>query len=160
MQSPTRTIALMPLLGLLAAAVIPTAALAQESEETPPEVRVLTVTTFQLPAGEEGQKVMQFIDRVIAPQARNNPNVLSYRVAQHYWGSNSSELKLISEYADWASVEAPCGPPCETWAEANIPEEGTPEREEFDEQAQAWQQAFFAGHVDEIYTVNMSRAKN
>lgn len=155
-----RTIPLIPILGLLAATAMPAAALAQESDEEPPETRVITITTFHVPPGEDGQKVMRFIDRVIAPQARNNPNVLSYRVAQHFWGSNSSEAKIIAEYADWASVEAPCGAPCEEWSEENIPEEGTPEREEFDELSQAWQRAFFQGHSDEVYSVNMNRAKD
>ncbi|MFQ5678026.1 MAG: hypothetical protein ACE5HP_01040 [Gemmatimonadota bacterium] len=154
-----RTAHLIPTLACLAGLALPATLRAQDQEEAPPETRVLTVTTFQLPSGEDGQKVMQFIDRVVAPQARNNPNILSYRIAQHYWGSNSAEVKIIAEYANWAAVEAPCGTPCQEWAEANTPEEGTPEREEFDDLAQAWQRAFFQGHSDEIYSVNMSRAK-
>lgn len=155
-----RTISLIPVLGFLGAAALPAGAAAQQADDAPPETRVLTVTTFKLPQGEDGQKVMRFIDEVIAPQARNNPNVLSYRVAQHYWGSNSSDVLVIAEYADWASVEAPCGAPCQEWAEENVPEQGTPEREEFDDLAGAYNRAFFQGHVDEIYTVNMGRAKN
>ncbi len=146
------------LFAVLTVTAAPAALRAQE--DTPPETRVLTVSTFKLPPGEEGQKVIRFIDRVIAPQARNNPNVLSYRVAQHYWGSNSAEVKIIAEYADWGSVEAPCGAPCEEWSEANVPAEGTPEREEFDDLARAWQNAYFQGHSDEIYNLNMSRSKN
>ncbi len=148
----------VPALALLGLAFGPAALQAQDSE--PPPTRVLTVSTFTLPAGEEGQKVMRFIDRVVAPQAKNNPNILSYRVAQHYWGSSSAEVKIIAEYTDWASVEAPCGVPCEEWAEANLPAEGTPEREEFDDLLRAWQTAYFGGHSDEIYNVNMTRAKN
>lgn len=154
-----RIVPTVAVLALVGAVSLPSTVLAQEPDEEPPETHVLTVTTFQLPPGEEGQKVMRFIDRVIAPQAKNNPNVLSYRIAQHYWGSTSSEVKIIAEYADWASVEAECGAPCEEWEEANLPEEGTPEREEFDDLAQAWQRAFFQGHSDEIYNLNMSRAK-
>lgn len=132
---------------------------AQEQEQAP-EIRVLQVTTFHAPQGEERQRMMQFIDRVIAPQARNNPHVLSYRVATHLYGSNSTEIKLISEYADWESVEAPCGEPCQAWAEENIPEEGTPGWEEFDAQRAAWFNLYLsAGHSDEIYSVNMGRAK-
>lgn len=139
--------------------LVPTAALAQDEEEAP-DIRVLQITTFRAPQGEERQKMMQFIDRVIAPQARNNPHVLSYRVATHYYGANSTDIKLITEYPDWESVEAPCGEPCQTWAAENIPTEGTPEREEFDEQAAAWVKFFLAGgHRDEIFSVNMSRAK-
>ncbi len=140
--------------------VAPTVLVAQDQGQAP-EVRVMQVTTFHAPQGEERQKMMQFINRVIAPQARNNPHVLSYRVATHYYGANSTEIKLITEYADWTSVEAPCGEPCQTWAEANIPAEGTPERAEFNEQQAAWIKFFLAGgHSDELYSVNMSRAKN
>lgn len=152
-----RAARIIPAFALLTVAAGPGSLRAQD--DAPPETRVLTVSTFQLPPGDEGQKVMRFIDRVVAPQARNNPHVLGYRVAQHYWGSNSSEVKIMAEYADWAAVEADCGAPCETWAEANIPEEGTPEREEFDDLQQAWQRAYFQGHQDEIYSVNMRRAK-
>jgi len=148
------TLTLVPLL------LGPTAALAQDSGQAPPDIRVLQITTFRAPFGEDRQLMMQFINRVIAPQAQNNPNVLTYRVATHFYGRNSTDIKLITEYPDWASVQAPCGEPCQTWAAENIPEQGTPEREEFDEQAAAWNKFFMAGgHSDEIFSVNMSRGK-
>ena len=143
---------------LTALVALPAVLTAQDDE--PPETRVLTISTAHMPSpGPERQKLLRFIDRVIAPQARNNPNVLFYRVATHYWGSNSGDIVIVAEYADWASVEAPCGTPCQEWAEANIPEEGTPEREEFDEQAAAWRKYYLGKHSDEIYSVNMRRAK-
>ncbi len=156
MKAPRLLLALATALALM----VPTVALAQGGGQAA-EIRVMQVTTFYAPQGEERQKMMQFINRVIAPQARNNPHVLSYRVATHYYGANSTEIKLITEYPDWEAVEAPCGEPCQTWAEANIPAEGTPERAEFDEQQAAWVKFFLAGgHADELYSVNMNRAKN
>ena len=147
------TLALVPVL------LAPTAAMAQDSEEAP-DIRVLEITTFRAPFGEERQLMMQFINRVIAPQAQNNPNVLTYRVATHFYGRNSTDIKLIAEYPDWAAVEAPCGEPCRTWAAENIPEQGTPEREEFDKQAAAWTKFYMTGgHSDEIFSVNMARGK-
>ena len=154
-----KTARLLPALALALVLLAPTVAVAQDDGQAP-EIRVLQITTFYAPQGEERQKMMQFINRVIAPQARNNVHVLSYRVATHFYGANSTEIKLITEYPDWESVAAPCGEPCQTWAEENIPEEGTPEREEFDEQQAAWLKLFLAGgHSDEIYNINMSRAK-
>lgn len=145
---------------LALAALVAAPATLRAQDDAPPETRVITITSFNIPGGEEGQKVLSFFDDVVAPQARNNPNVLSYRVAQHYWGSNSSQMLIIAEYSDWNAVEADCGAPCDAWTEANVPAEGTPEREEFDDMAGAYGRAFFAGHQDEIYLVNMNRAKN
>ncbi|MFQ5890558.1 MAG: hypothetical protein ACE5JR_10970 [Gemmatimonadota bacterium] len=136
----------------------PLTSLAQEEMgEEEPEFHYLTVTTFDAPSGEEGQKVGEWIERVIAPSARMNPNVLSFRAAQHNWGSNSAQVAFISEYPNWAAIEADCEA-CDAWFEENVPEEGTLEREEWDEMAQAFFRAF-NGHHDEIYAVNMNNAK-
>lgn len=149
-----------PFLAIAGALVLLSPAVTMAQDDGPPEIRVLQITTFRAPQGEERQLMMRFIDRVIAPQARNNPHVLSYRVATHFYGANSTDIKLITEYPDWESVEAPCGEPCQSWAAENIPEQGTPEREEFDEQAAAWVKYFLAGgHRDEIFSINMNRAK-
>ena len=154
-----RTIRFVPCLALALATALPAPALAQDADE-PPETRVITMAKFQVPPGEDRQKVMRFIDEVIAPQAQNNPHVLTYRIATHYYGSNSTDIVIIAEYPDWESVEAPCGEPCQTWAEENIPEEGTPEREEWNDRAQTWTRYFVGGHTDEVYGTNMRRGKN
>ncbi len=122
----------------------------------------MTISKFHVPVGEDRQKVMQFLEMVMVPQARLNPNILSYRVATHYYGSASTEVLLIAEYPDWAAVEADCGAPCEEWQEANMPAEGTPEYDEMQERWQAWLKYYLGGrhgHSDEIYTVQMNRAK-
>lgn len=148
------------LCSLVLTALVALPAVLRAQDDGPPETRVLTISTAHMPPiGPERQKLLRFITRVIAPGVRNNPNVLSYRVATHYWGSNSGDIVILAEYADWASVEAPCGDPCREWAEANIPAEGTPEREEFDEQAAAWTKYYLSKHSDDIYSVNMRRAK-
>ncbi len=137
--------------------ISPVAAFAQEEEEAEPVFHYLTVTTFDSPGGEEGALLLEGLETIAAPLARLNPNVLSYRVAQHNWGSNSAQVVIITEYADWAGIEADCAE-CDAWFEENQPEEGTPEREEWD----AMNAAFFAaylGHSDEIYGVNMDLAK-
>ncbi|MFQ5689853.1 MAG: hypothetical protein ACE5HQ_06250 [Gemmatimonadota bacterium] len=148
-----------PIIGVIAFGLSLSAAplLAQEAEQGPPEVRYLTVTTFNIPAGEARQKVFQWINRVVVPQARVNPNVLSFRVATHNWGANSAEVALISEYPDWASIEGDCEA-CSEWFQQNVPEKGTPEREEFDEISRAYFK-HYNGHKDEIYAINMNMAK-
>jgi hypothetical protein len=146
---------------LFAGAVVllmtPLAAFAQEEEEPEPEIHYVTVSIFDVPPGEEGQKVMGFIDAVMVPITKMNPNVLHSSVLQHNWGSNSAEIVLAAEYADWASIEADCAE-CDAWFEETQPEEGTPEREEWDAMAAAFFKAY-NGHRDEIYVKNMDRAE-
>ena len=137
--------------------IVPVSAFAQEEEESEPVFHYLTVTTFNAPGGEEGQKLQDYFETIAAPLARINPNVLSFRVAQHNWGANSAQVVLISEYADWAAIEADCAE-CDAWFEENQPEEGTPEREEWDAMTGAFFGAF-RGHSDEIYGMNMDLAK-
>jgi hypothetical protein len=134
----------------------PLAAFGQEEEEPEPEIHYVTATVFDVPPGEEGQKVMGWIDAVMVPITKVNPNVLHSSVLQHNWGSNSAEIVLAAEYADWAAIEADCEP-CDAWFEENQPEEGTPEREEWDAMAEAFFKAY-NGHRDEIYLKNMNRA--
>jgi len=145
------------LTGAVAFGITPLAALAQEEEEAEPVIHYLTVTTFDAPGGEEGALVQQSFEMVAAPLARLNPNVLSYRVAVHNWGANSAQVVIITEYADWAGIEAECAE-CDAWFEEMQPEEGTPEREEWDAIGGAFFKAF-RGHSDEIYTINMDLAK-
>jgi hypothetical protein len=135
----------------------PLAAFAQEEEVAEPEIHYVTVSIFEVPPGEEGQKVMAWIDEVIVPTTGINPNILHSSVLTHNWGSNSAEIVLAAEYADWAAIEADCEP-CGAWFEENQPAEDTPEREEWDAMANAFFKAF-NGHRDEIYMKNMNRAQ-
>ncbi|MFQ5747271.1 MAG: hypothetical protein ACE5HF_08650 [Gemmatimonadota bacterium] len=139
--------------------LVPATALAQDEAEGPPPTSIVTVTSFHVPLGPERGKVLQFIEKVVAPQARNNPNVLAFYVLQHNWGSDSRDVKLVSVYADMAAVDAPCGEPCQTWADENLPEEGEEGYEEFDELADNYLK-YFGKHSDEIYISRMDLAKD
>jgi hypothetical protein len=145
------------LAGAAVLVISPLAAFAQEEEGPEPEIHYVTATVFNVPPGEEGQKVMAWIDEVMVPTNRINPNILHSSVLTHNWGSNSAAIVLAAEYPDWAAIEADCEP-CEAWFEENQPAEDTPEREEWDEMAAAFFKAF-SGHRDEIYMKNMNRAK-
>ena len=136
----------------------PLASFAQEEEVTEPEIHYITATVFEVPSGNEGQNVIGYIHSVIVPTNQIDPNILHSSVLTHSWGSNSAEVVLVAEYADWAAIEASCGEPCQAWFEENQPEEGTPEREEWDAMAQAFSRAY-NGHRDEIYVKNMDSAK-
>jgi len=141
----------------LSLVAIPASARAQDAE---PEVRYITTSTFDVPMGPERQKVMRFIRNVMAPTAKVNPNVLSFRVATHDYGTDSRDVVLIREYASWEAIEADCGKPCDDYWEANPgPEEGTEERKEWQE---AWEAFRFFNDTAtaEIYTYRVDMAKN
>ncbi len=128
-------------------------------DDGPPPTVMVTMSSFKVPLGEDRGKVLQWIERWVAPQERNNPNVAAFYVLQHYWGSESRDVVMVRVYEDWASIEAPCGEPCSTWAEANWPEEGTPEREEMID----LRRTFFkynGRHSDEIYSSRLDLAKD
>lgn len=137
--------------------VSPTVTWAQGEEE--PEFHYVTVTTFSVPLGEEGNDVMMWVDSVMLPLARVNPNVVSMEVGRHQWGSNSGHVIMISRYDDWDAIAADCGAPCEEWNEANPPpEEGTPRAEKWDRILANFLK-YYTGHNDEIYIVPASRTK-
>jgi len=137
--------------------VTPLAAFAQDEAESEPVFHYLAVTTFDSPGGEDGGLVNRYIRTVLAPVAKINPNVLSFKVARHNWGSNSAQIVLMYEYADWEAIEADCDA-CGEWFDATVPEDGTPERDEWRAMTQAYFGAYL-GHSDEIYSVNMDLAK-
>lgn len=137
--------------------VAPSVALAQDDMEEEPVIHYITTTTFDLPTGDARGVVMEYIDEVWAPGAKMDPNVLSFRVATHNWGANSNQAIMIYEYADFASINATCDA-CDDWYDSQEPEEDTPEREAWDEREEIFFKAY-AGHDDQIYASNMSRAK-
>lgn len=139
----------------VALTLAPTQAVAQEEE---PEFNYITTTTIHMPATQDREKAIDWIEQVMVPLAQLNPNVLWYRVATHNWGANSEDVLILAEYDEWANIEGDC-PACDTWFDENQPAEDTPEREEWDAMAETFFK-FFSGHSDEIYVVNMAHAKN
>ena len=153
MRHWTRSIALAPLALLL----VP-AALSAQAPQSAPEVRYLSVTRFEAPsAGEDRDKIMMWIDTVMVPLARLNPNVLSFHVATHNWGANSNEVVLISEYPSWNAIEADCAA-CDAWNAENEPREGTAEFTKWEEIGAVFSK-YYGGHSDEIYSIPVSRSK-
>lgn len=152
-------------LAILTTAVVsllgaPAVGLAQEQqeEEEGPGTRIVTATIFQVPFAERS-KVFPFMREYFLPGIQLNPNVLNFRLLVHNWGSDASQVVLLSEYASLADIEAECGQPCEDYQAAHPePEEGTPEREEFEERQAAFSK-YYTRHRDEIYLANMEVAK-
>jgi len=155
-----RSTVLAALVAATALSLAPATLFAQagDEEEEAPDINYITLTKIRLPATQDRQKAMEWVDKVMAPVAKLNPNVLWYRIAMHNWGSNSEDMVIMAEYDEWADLEGDC-PACDAWFEENRPAEDTPEREEWDAMAQAFF-GYFSGHRDEIYVTNMNRAKN
>jgi hypothetical protein len=136
----------------------PTPVESQAAGQAQQDVRYVTMTKFAMPSDTlQRRLVMMAIDSAMVPQARMNPNVLSYRVLMHNWGANSNEVIIMAEYPSWAAIEAECVP-CDEWMESRMPAEGTPERAQWNAIGAAFQAAY-AGHSDEIYAAQMQRAK-
>lgn len=138
-------------------AVSPVVLHAQDADAAPPANTFITVTSFSAPFNDEGQKVLWWVDSVMVPSSKMNPNVLHLRVGTHNWGSSAGDIVMIAEYADWNAINADCEP-CNAWFEERQPAEGTPEREAWDE-AQAAFLKHYHGHQDEIYFALTSRSK-
>jgi hypothetical protein len=147
---------LLLLVGL--ALIVPTHALQAQAEAGQSELHYIVVNTFNVPYGETRQQVGMWIDSVSVPLARLNPNLLSYRIGGHYFGSSAGDIVIISEYATWDAIAAPCGEPCDTWMAENEPHPGTPQAEKWGD-IYATFLKYYSKHSDEIYVVQMSRTK-
>ncbi len=153
-----KRITLLSVFGALALMGVPHLALAQEEEEEGPGIRYVVVTSFEVPRGERSKVFPHIRDRIL-PGMQLHPNVVTFRVLIHSWGSSASQVVFVHEYEDWSGIEAPCGQPCRDYfAEHPFPEEGTPEREEALERRDAFLK-YWSRHKDEIYETPMGLAK-
>ena len=147
-------------IALMACLLVPQAVQAQYMDDGPPETGIVTMSTFKVPLGEERGKVMEWIEKMVTPMERANPNVIAFYVLQHYYGSDSRDVVMVRVYKDLAAIEAPCGEPCQTYREENpLPEEGTPEREEMMELWQTFMK-YNGRHSDEVYSARLDLAAN
>jgi hypothetical protein len=149
---------LAPALFLLAGCAPAMGAAQTPAPQPQPEARFVTISKFSMPQDTtQSRLVMMAIDSFMVPQARMNPNVLSYRVLRHNWGANSGDVLIMAEYPNWAAIEAECTA-CDQWVQSKTPTVGTPERARWDAMGAAFQRAY-EGHSDEIYSAQMRRAK-
>lgn len=127
-------------------------------EDDGPGTRVVTVTSFEVPFNDRATVIPFMVERFL-PAMQLNPNVINARLLFHNWGSNAAAIAIVAEYASFADIESDCGQPCDDYYDANPPpDEGTPEREEFDKAAALWSK-YYSHHRDEIYSTPMGMAK-
>jgi hypothetical protein len=148
----TITKPLMIGLAVTFASAAPSTAVAQADAEAPPTLHYITTSTFHLQYGGSRPAAMNYITDVMVPLAKMNDAVVSYRVAQHMYGTGG-QVVFITEYASWDAINATCEP-CNAAFEEMTPAEGTPERVEWDENLAAFLKAY-SHHQDETYAVNM-----
>ncbi|MDX1673032.1 MAG: hypothetical protein R3211_11880, partial [Balneolaceae bacterium] len=129
----------------------------QESEEEPGE-RFAAVTIFDVPLHVR-DKVIPYIIEYVEPGMRLNPNVVTFRVLIHRWGSNGSQMIYYREYENFGDINAECGAPCEEYRKEHpAPKEGEEGYEDYKE-AQKLYDKYFSDHHDEIYWIPMEAAK-
>jgi len=147
-------------LAVLAYLAVPQAVAAQDMEDGPPQTGIVTMATMKVPMNEDRAQVMGWIEKMVTPMARANPNIIAFYVLTHYYGADSRDMVLVRVYKDLAAIEAPCGEPCQVYREENpLPEEGTPEREEMMEMWETFMK-YNGRHSDEIYTAHLDLAAN
>lgn len=130
---------------------------AQAQEEEGPEPRYVTATIFDVPL-EHRDEVFPYMEKYVLPATQLNPHVLNFRMLIHNWGSNASEVVLLSEYASFTDIGAECGTPCEEYFDAHpMPEEGDEGYEEFEKVQSMWLK-YFSKHHDEIFLAPMEIA--
>lgn len=129
-----------------------------QAQDEGPGSRYVTVTAFEVPFNDRDQVFQHIMTRVL-PETKLNPNVINARVLLHNWGSNASQVLLVSEYESWEAIEAECGQPCDDFYDANpAPEEGEDGYEAHRERLEMFNK-YYAHHSDEIYVTPLGAAK-
>lgn len=145
------------LIALSAVLSIGVPAVDQAAAQEGPGSRYVTATSFSVPFPDRGV-VFPFMEEYFLPNVQLNPNVRSFRVMWHNWGSDATQVILVAEYDSWDAIQAECGQPCrDYYAQHEPPEEGEEGWEEYDE-AQRTFAKYYAHHRDEIYFTPMGQA--
>lgn len=76
---------------------------------------------------------------------KKNPHILSQRVMQHFYGNNNHDLVIVTEYKDWASIDAA------TTMDTELFEKYWKDEASRRQYNRAFNK-YFSGHSDEIYS--------
>ena len=130
----------------------------EEAEAEDPGERIVAITTFSIPHHVRDQ-VIPYMRRYVIPPNQLNPNIETFRLLIHRWGSNGTTMAFYREYADMEALDAPCGEPCESfWENHPEPEEGDEGYEAHQEAERLWDK-YFGPHEDEIYWSPLSEGR-
>lgn len=125
--------------------------------QTAPTTRIVTSTSFNVPF-QDRAKFFAFANEYFIPAVQLHPKVLNFRLLNHNWGSDGSQIIMVAEYASFNDIEADCGKPCDDYFAAHeAPEEGDAGYAEYQENLAVFNK-YYSTHSDEIYATNMNRA--
>ncbi|HEY7462133.1 MAG TPA: hypothetical protein VIC59_09690 [Gemmatimonadota bacterium] len=127
-----------------------------EAQQATPPSHVITVTTFQVPYTDVG-KFWEMVDKYVVPSDKENPYILSERLASHNWGDSKKTVWFISEYENLGAV-AQAG----DWTNADFDKrypEGSAARDSANTAFEEHFLKYFTEHEDNILSVNLKRAK-
>ena len=140
--------------GVLAAIVLAPAVTAPQEEEA--ATRVIVIQKFQVPRAA-WPDFLNFMDEHDLPTAKENPHVLSYRVASHYFGKAAQDMWIITEYRDLAAVEQ--GLEWDIKHQDDKYPEGSEERKALDDAYEKYFLPYWGSHSDEILILSEDRMK-
>ncbi len=146
---------------LLCACVVSLAAVgsarAQNAQSPTPEIRYISVTSFDVPYGDRAVLV-PWMEEYVLPYTQLNPKVLNFRYLTHDWGSDGSQVVLVAEYANFGDVNSDCGDACKAYNDAHkAPKKGEAGYDKYHAGEELFNK-YFSKHSDEIYVTNMRRA--
>lgn len=109
--------------------------------------RVVVVTTWHLTMPEGGSRAeFDSLSNVYQTQITNkNPNVLNSYVARHFWGKDSRQVVLISEYESIDKMLSD--------SDAKLIEAAFPDKEKWETFFKEYNKYWNGYHSDEIYSV-------
>lgn len=118
---------------------------ASAQEPTADHIFVATTQKMATPEGgrvAERDSLMQVYHEQVT---KKNPHILSQRALQHLYGNDNRDLVWVTEYKDWASVDAASKMDTELF-EKSWKDEAS--RRQFNRMLNK----YFGGHSDEIYS--------
>jgi hypothetical protein len=115
------------------------------AQEQSNHIFVSTTQQTVMPEGGRFAERDSLLDLYHEQVTKKNPNVLSQRVMQHFYGHNSHDFVGVTEYKDWASIDAADKMDTELF-EKYWKDEAS--RRQFNRMLNK----YFSGHSDEIYS--------
>ncbi len=112
-----------------------------------PNNHLFVATTMKsvIPEGGRVAERDSLLDLYHEQVTKKNPHILSQRVMQHFYGNNNHDVVIVTEYKDWAAIDAA----------SNMDTELFEKYWKDEASRRQYNRAFnkyFSGHSDEIYS--------
>ena len=127
------------------AGVLLMAGSASAQEQSADHIFVSTTQKMSTPEGgrvAERDSLLQLYHEQVT---KKNPHILSQRVMQHFYGRDNHDMVVLTEYKDWASIDAADKMDTELFEKSWTDQAS---RRQFNRMLNK----YFSGHSDEIYS--------